>query len=216
MRELSAVGLAGRAFNVMQDVLIHQRSRWAHLLLHRHQYEGWWKAELRSALDGWCCQIPSMGSVGVLSEVKPKSYGVGNTNHSFDLVIGLKNPKTGAVDLGFGPRIWIELKERGTWWGGNAAKAFGEGNSGVRTDLKKWRAGLWSADDVLAACQIITHRGNALEILPAEWKRELDSIAKTNPRCVPTRSVGCPSWNSNEVLWTTMEFFQILPPRRRR
>jgi hypothetical protein len=133
------------------------------------------------------------------------------------LVIAQRDADTGKADLTNGPRVWVELKERGTWWG-NPAKAFGEANNGLRSDLKKWTGAAWTDRDVVAACQIISHRGLPSEPLPKSWREELDAIAVTNPRCLPTRSVGCPSWDCKEILWATIELFNIhkaSPPRRK-
>src|SRR5690348_10463018 len=116
MKSNSAQALAAGVMQVLQGVLIHQRPRWAHLMLHGHQYEGWWKAEMRSALDAWCCRVPAPGKFGVISEVKPKRYQLGDSAHSFDLVVGAWDLSRRSVDLSHGPRVWIELKERATWW----------------------------------------------------------------------------------------------------
>src|SRR5947208_2580977 len=108
------VSLASAVLGTMQDVLVHQRARWATLFAHQHQYEGWWKAEFALALESWCWRTDLPEPTWLLSEVKPSAHGVGETKQSIDLLIArwLQDKDDVSHDP---PRIWVEIKERGTW-----------------------------------------------------------------------------------------------------
>lgn len=131
----SATRLAEHVANVLHNVLIHQRSRLGTLLGHNSQYEGWWKAEFALALESWCWQF-NLPYFWCATEPKPKNAGIGNSDKSTDLVVAPGSQRK--MNLKAGPRVWIEIKERGTWWDGNANKALGTANRGLLSDLTKW------------------------------------------------------------------------------
>jgi hypothetical protein len=115
----------------MQDALVHQRERWGSVCSNEHDYEGWWKAELRRALESWCWQLGHPGvDTWVLTEAKPRDHcKFVTSSESVDLVVGEWSGQALTT-----PRIWIELKQRGTWWGGGPKKAL----DGFVSDLHKW------------------------------------------------------------------------------
>lgn len=205
--------LATAVLTTMQDVLVHQRGRWANLLAHQHQVEGWWKAEFALALESWCWRQDHPEPVWVFSEVKPRDHGIGTGRDSVDLMVARWSESERRVQRE-PPRIWIEIKERGTWWG-SPAKAFGDANAGLRSDLAKWREANWLPGDTVLACQIIAHDAdaNASCHLPENWSTALNTIAEEFPRYVPTRSVCCPVVNpaGDSIMhrFATMEFFTI-------
>jgi hypothetical protein len=203
---MDARQLACGAFRVMQDVLIHQRHRWGPLLTRSRQYEGWWKAELITALDKWHWASDLKRQFGVLSEVKPRDVGLGAGSGSVDVVIAPRQAGSEWASAERTPRVWIELKERGTWWEGGPGKALQESGRSLAADLAKWAHIPWSGDDVVAVCQIISHRSQDEDAcLPKRWSELLDSTAVTSPRCVPSRSVGYPLAGVGGTLWATME-----------
>src|SRR5262245_28420049 len=71
--------LAVAVLTTLQDVLVHQRARWAALFAHQYWYEGWWKAEFALALESWCWRMDLPEPTWVLSEVKPRDFGIGLT-----------------------------------------------------------------------------------------------------------------------------------------
>jgi hypothetical protein len=172
----------------MQDTLVHQRERWGSVCSNEHDYEGWWKAELRRALESWCWQLGHPGSdAWVLTEVKPREYDLGTSAESVDLVVGeWSDQKAKLVP----PRIWIELKERGTWWGGGPKKAL----AGFVSDLQKWQDVAWAPEDIVVAGLIILHDAeqDSLIALPEDWSKELAATAKQFPMVINSRSVCYP------------------------
>jgi hypothetical protein len=128
---------------VMADVLVHQRARWGALLAHQRQYEGWWKAEMALALESWTWRADRQTKpMYVLPEAKPRDFEIDDGPSSADLLVAPVNKSLNDFDYKARPRVWIELKERGTWWGvkpGGAAKAFGTANHGLWSDIEKWQ-----------------------------------------------------------------------------
>jgi hypothetical protein len=205
--------LALAVLGTLQDVLVHQRSRWAALFAHHHQYEGWWKAEFALALESWCWRMDLPEPTWVLSEVKPRDHGVGESKRSMDILVGrwLEDEQIVSRDHA---RVWLELKERGTWWG-DPWKALCEEKRSVCADIDKWKDAPWQGVDVVVACQIISHDASAgsLETLPPDWREVLEEIDRKFPRLLPPRSVCCPSISSISGKpvdrFATIEFFTI-------
>jgi hypothetical protein len=103
--------LAFSTLRTVQDVLEHQRARWAAIFAHQHQYEGWWKAEFALAMESWCWRQDLPEPTCIKSEVKPRDHGVGDSKQSIDLLVGRWNAESKDVDRN-GPRVCIEMKER--------------------------------------------------------------------------------------------------------
>jgi hypothetical protein len=206
--------LATAVFSTMRDVLVHQRVRWGALMSHRRQYEGWWKAEFRLALDSWCWRFDLPQPTRILSEEKPRNYGIGDSAGSVDILVGCCS--TQRNELSPGPRIWVEIKERGTWWN-NARKGLGEANKGLRSDLLKWRDAPWSASDVVVACHILSHEAKcgSSEPIPPDWAAAFEEVSDGFPRFMPTLSVCFPCVTTEIGLidrCASIDFFTIRRP----
>jgi hypothetical protein len=219
MAELTALELAHTVVTVMQDVLIHQRGKWGPLLGHQRQYEGWWKAEFALALESWAMSFtPPMPTkfYWVVPEAKPRDAGLGTSAQAVDLAVVPHSHERDGQDMEATPRVWIEIKERGDWWG-NADKAFGTANRGLRTDLIKWHSVPWTSDDVVVASQLLSCIGTwdgANDGLPDTWCTALDAVAAEYPRFVPPRVVGyaVPAEAPKAIRWVRLEVFTIHGP----
>lgn len=210
----TASRLAQAVLAQLQDVLVHQRARWAALFGHQHQYEGWWKAEFAIALESWCWRLDLPATTWVLTEVKPRDHGVGEGKQSMDILVGCWDDGQKRI-CPDSPRVWIEIKERGTWWAGGPRKALCEEGRSFGGDLEKWKHVRWEQEDVVVAGQIISHDapGGSQEPLPETWRHVLDEIGQRFPRFVPTRSVGCPAvcpaTGRPLTRFATIEFFTV-------
>ena len=196
--------------NVMADVLVHQRARWGSLLGHQRQYEGWWKAEMALALESWTWREDRQAwPVYVQPEAKPAAFDLAGPA-TVDLVVARVNSALNDFDYRARPRVWIELKERGTWWGtsaGDAAKAFGTANKGLLSDLEKWK-GVKAEGEVVLVCQVTMHDGTYKDRLPQTWKDQLAIVAKQYERVVE-RCVGFEIAGQDRVRWTRFDAFIV-------
>jgi hypothetical protein len=110
--------------------------------------------------------------------------------------------------------VWIEIKERGTWWG-NPWKALCEEGRGLSTDIEKWSAVKWEDGDIVLACQIVAHDAEegCRDALPDTWQAVLDKIHAEHPRFVPTRSLCYPAIipDARGIVhrFATIEFFTV-------
>jgi hypothetical protein len=161
--------------NVISGVLIHQRSRWFNITNHERQFEGWWKAEFVTALESWTYSI-GLPSFGVLPEAKPRRFGLTTSKQSADILIAPWDNQTANFSSNT-PRLWIDIKERGTWWP-NARKAFGMHNQGLRHDLAKWSSTNWSEGDIVMCAHILLNDGPLEVPVPEDWLAELTSISR--------------------------------------
>ena len=218
----TAKKLAENVVEVLQGVLVHQATRWGPLLGNWRGFEGWWKAEFVTALQAWCWTYELPRDFWVVAEAKPRDYNLGDTGQAPDILVAPWSDENNCMDYESGPRVWIEIKERGTWWN-NAAKGYGEGNHGLRHDLAKWDESTWSPqDDIVLVCQITAHESEwtrAMEPFPKDWIDVLEDIATTHPRYVPSRTVAYPCWgdptqhgSARWVRWARMDFFTIHAP----
>jgi hypothetical protein len=206
---ISGKKLAELVLTVIGNVLIHQRNRWGPLLGHKRQYEGWWKAELAAALESWAWSW-DLPSFGILPEAKPRDFKIaGAESGAVDLVVAPWDNKQGKILFDQQPRTWIELKERGTWWG-DPAKALGKANHGLWTDLEKWANIKWKNDDVVVACQITVHDGSRSESIPDNWEKAFEQVAKKYPRYLKPCIVGYPL-KENHIRWARIDCFTIHP-----
>ncbi len=215
--QLTPDEVANQALGVLSGVLLHQRGRWGPLLGHGRQYEGWWKAEMAMALESWCWRHDLPSEFGVYPEAKPRDYGLGDTSLSVDLLLAPwgRSPERDAA----GPRVWIELKER-SWWWGNAGKALGTANKGLRHDLDKWKdAAHWTDRDVLLVCQITSNDGlkDDADALPAGWREELKTLsgfadAKETSVGYPISDISSQK-SGAQVRWVTLTSFRVHPLR---
>lgn len=211
MPRWTSTKLTCAVLQTLQDVLVHQRARWAALFAHQHQYEGWWKAEFALALESWCWRLDLPEPTWVLTEIKPRDFAIGETKQSVDFLVGrwIESQRDLSPDP---PRVWLEIKERGTWWG-NPYKALCEENRSLGGDLNKWTETPWKEGDVVISGQIISHDapGGSLEPLPENWLQVLNDISEKFPRFLPSRSVGCPAICpfSGQAInrFATIEFF---------
>src|SRR5437016_14675041 len=78
MLQWTAKTLGTAVVTTLQDVLVHQRARWASLLAHQRQYEGWWKAEFALALESWTWVVAPdrPEDYWVRGEQKPRHHGI--------------------------------------------------------------------------------------------------------------------------------------------
>jgi hypothetical protein len=112
------------------------------------------------------------------------------------------------------PRVWVEIKERGTPWG-DPRKALCENSRSLDSDIAKWRNARWQNGDVVVACQIIAHDALAdnFEPIPQNWRNILDRIHVDSPRFLPTRSVGfrtfSPEAGEHINRYASIDFFTI-------
>ena len=207
---MKASDLMAGVAEVMADVLVHQRARWGALLGHQRQYEGWWKAEMALALESWTWRADQLSCpMYVRPEAKTADFFLDNGPSSADLLIAPVNKELTDFDYKARPRVWVELKERGTWWGtspGYAAKAFGTANNGLLSDLEKWQ-GVRSQGDVVLVCQITMHDGTYEDRLPQSWHEQLANIALQHDRAIEPRCVGYELAGENRVRWTRFDAF---------
>lgn len=208
---MNAAELLTEVCRVMADVLVHHRARWGHLLGHQRQYEGWWKAEMAQALESWTWRADLWeSSIGVLPEAKPRDFGIDAGPPTADLLVTRWDTNSKRFDTTARPRVWIELKERGTWWGetgGAAAKAFGIANDGLLSDLAKWER-VKESGEVVLACQLTTHDGSYDERLPRAWQEQFDAIATRCDRAIE-RTVGFPIAGVDQVRWARFDAFIV-------
>lgn len=209
---MKAAELMSGVVGVMADVLVHQRARWGALLGHRRQYEGWWKAEMAQALESWSWREDQLETPHyVLAEAKPADFGVEAGPASADLVVARMAPDFEDFDYAARPRVWIELKERGTWWGetpGAAAKAFGTANKGLWSDLEKWK-GVTGEGEVVLVCQVTVHDGSYTERLPASWQEQLDRVIEQHEHAIAPRTVGYELAGEDKVRWARFDAFVV-------
>lgn len=213
--------LVKHVVEVMQGVVLHQRPRWGILLESERQYEGWWKAEMMMALEGWTWSkgVIEKG-LGVGVEMKPKQLGLHWSGRLVDLYVGPWGEKGPFQCDHESPRVWIELKTRATWWRGGVAKAL----AGLKKDLEKW-AGLATEGETVLVCQITTHNGHETEHLPKHWEKGLDEIPKRHKRLHKPFSVALPlhtyasrktakrkDWEPATMRWVRLDCFLVGGP----
>ncbi|WP_248345788.1 hypothetical protein [Anaeromyxobacter paludicola] len=207
---MTAAKLATEVQSIMSQVLVHQRQRWATAVAHQRGYEAWWKVEFATALESWCWRADDSG-FGVLPEARFSDFGL-RTDQAADILVAPWNSKEGSIRRDEYPRVWVELKERGTWWGG-PAKAFGPANKGLLSDFEKLETQAWSDDEVAIACQIVTHDGTIDERLPRSWLDALNGFEMKHRRMAHHAAVGFPLGRDAEgvprVRWTSLYFFQV-------
>lgn len=97
--------------------MVHQWPRWGPLLGHMRQMEGWWKAELLTAIEAWCWSLDAPQDFWPRPEVKPREFGRGKSQQTPDIVVAPIGKDGEGFESAAGPRVWLEIKERGTWWG---------------------------------------------------------------------------------------------------
>jgi len=209
--------LSTQVLDVLEGVLLHQRQRWGTLLGHRRGYEGWWKAECAAALESWCWREGPV-PYGVLPEAKPSDFGL-SLERPVDLLVAPWDREKRALKLTGGPRAWIELKERGTQWGTNPAKAFGASNHGLLSDLEKLGSEKWADDDVALACQIVSHVGDMEESIEPKWQEALDGYSAGAHKLLrQTPAVGFPlppvagdepGATKSAILWASMFIYEV-------
>lgn len=208
---MKAEDLLNDVVHVMADVLVHQRARWGALLGHQRQYEGWWKAEMALAIESWSWRADKLAEpVYVRPETKPRDFGLDQAPPQADLVVARMKSDFSDFDYKAKPRLWIELKERGTWWGeteGYAKKAFGTANNGLRADLTKW-SGVKESGNAVIVCQVTTHDGTYENQLPKSWAAQFDEIARDYARALKPRCVGY-ELKGDAVRWTRFDAFIV-------
>lgn len=207
---VNAAKLASEVQSVMSQVLVHQRQRWATAVGHQRGYEAWWKVEFATALESWCWRSADRG-FGVLPEAKLSAFGL-TGGQAVDLLVAPWNAAGGSVRSDEYPRVWIELKERGTWWGG-PAKAFAAANHGLLLDFEKLEGQSWGEDEVAIACQIVTHDGTADDRIPTDWLEALRGFETKRRRMAHEAAVGFPLGRDAEgvprVRWASLFFFHV-------
>lgn len=220
----AASKLKTQVADVLEGVLIHQRQRWGALLRHAHGYEGWWKAECAAALENWCWRRGPTAYC-VVPEARPRNFGL-SLKRPIDLLVAPWDEEEKTLKLRGGPRAWIELKERGTRWGTNPVKAFGQANHGLLTDFEKLSSERWTEDDVALACQIVSHVGDREEFIEAKWREALKGYSSGPHKLLRKRPaiVGYPlphidddddradpheSKPESRILWASMFIYEV-------
>jgi hypothetical protein len=202
---------------VLKNVLIHQRHRWGILDAHRRQYEGWWKAECALAIENWAwVRRPPDELVAFAVEPKPSDYspcGVRLNDqsrgtpdrHAADLLVGPWSDEVGGVSLDRGPRVWIELKVRGTWWSGGVPKLL----AGLYSDLEKWRVD--GDDDAVLICHITSTEAGWDEPFSDDLVRALNECGPIQTTIVgyeiPRREKRHEGINGEIYRWARMDCF---------
>jgi hypothetical protein len=174
---MKAKRLMSEVAGVMADVLVHQRARWGRCSrINASSRAGGrprWSRRSRAGAGAFA-------TIGTSRRTRSEP-----SRRASDLVVAPWQSEVQDFDYGARPRVWIELKQRATWWGmtpGATAKAFG-------SDLEKWK-GVTGEGEVVLVCQISLHDGTESETLPASWQEELDSLAKQYEHATMPRIVG--------------------------
>ncbi len=207
--------LAVGVVDIISNFVRRERTRWCRLLgIGSHQWEGWWKGELAMAIEDWAWGRRARGALAVDAEVKPRDFGLCKSRDSVDLVVGPRGEN--GLDLKkAGPRVWLELKDRATWWT-SPAKGLGVANSGLAWDLEKWKGTRWKARDVVLACHLLAHNGTATERLPASWSAALQQVGRSAVRFRGRAPVVVgypltPGKPAKGVRWLRLDVFQLYP-----
>lgn len=183
-----ASALANNAIAVIHHLAKEKRNSWCRLARHQRQWEGWWKAEIVLALETWARSRKRSPGYGVAAEQKPRAYALSQSRASTDILLAPWDNKLGRLSMTAAPRVWLELKSRGTWWG-PAAKALGTANAGLAKDLAKWDNVPWTPGDLVLCCHLTTHDGSGGLQLPKDWQEQLDEGVPTRPRYCRRRRV---------------------------
>ena len=217
---MEAVTLAHEVVRVLQDKVVQERPKWAFLVGHCRNYEAWWKAELALALEHWTWSFrgEKLGpELGFVTEAKPRDYGFGTSQAAVDLLVGPWSEDSEDVRRDGGPRVWIELKERGDWWVGNAAKAVGTANGGLAHDMQKWADINWTSDDVVLACHLLSYKAPyERPQLGEEWQSAMTEATGGRKPFVDPLIVGYPLDEESKCLWMRMDVFPIHVPEESR
>ena len=175
--------LESQVLGVIKGVLIHQQPRWGVIVGQQRQLEAWWKHEMVSALQAWTWSFQRVQEYAVECEIKPKNHlpTEDGSQESVDILVAPWDADANDWNRKTGDRVWVELKERGTWWGG-PNKALGAANAGLMKDLHKWGKdnAEWSDRDTVLACHLVTHEGeypnDPTHPLPPNWEDALDQV----------------------------------------
>ena len=213
MKDSSPEWLAKEVSSVLQGVLIHQRPRWGTLLGHERQFEGWWKAELATALESWTWRADLQAHpFAVRVEAKPRDFNLVEEadRRSVDLLVAPWSDSDWDFVPKGKPRAWIELKTRATWWG-PASKALGTANSGLYSDLEKWRR-FGESGDIVIVCHIAAHDGPWEERLPKDWEDALGEVSRRYEGSPEPLTIGFEvpgDKGRNFYRWTRMDCFVL-------
>ena len=208
----TAKDLRDQVIEVMKGALIHHRPSWGPLMHHGHLYEGWWKAQLALAIENWSWSYTATGSndtsFGVEPERKLKSVGLEDHGIQADLHVAPWDDDSDCFLKGGTPRVWVELKQRGTHWE-SPEKAYGPANSGIEKDFRKWeKVNLNAETDAVVFCQILTHIGTNDEELESGWRDKLVGLAEYfEYSLLDDLTVGFELPGENRILWCGMYFF---------
>jgi hypothetical protein len=194
--------IAGQIIDVLQGVLIHQRARWGPLLGHS-QYEGWWKAELASALASWCWSDAAPDPrLEVVFEPRQSRALPTAPKGLADLLVAPSTPDGVDIDCELpGPHVWIEVKERGWWW-----KQPDRALAGLRADLEKWRHVDWPPDHIVLVAHILGYPAGDEGTLDPLWREPLLALRPT-----ASRAVGYPvhAPDGQHIRWARLDVFQV-------
>ena len=208
----TAKDLRDQVIEVMKGALIHNRPSWGPLMHHGHNYEGWWKAQIALAIENCSWSHTATGpidtSFGVEPERKLKSVGLKDHGIQADLHVAPWDDDSDSFLKGGTPRIWIELKQRGTHWE-SPEKAYGTANHGIASDFQKWeKVDLAPDTDAVVFCQILTHVGTGDEDLKPGWSDKLEGLAEDfEYSLLDDLTVGYELPGEDCILWCSMYFF---------
>lgn len=217
----SASNLGASVLEVVKGVLIHQQPRWGVLVGQQRQLEAWWKHEIVSALQAWTWAWERDRAYWVASEIKPREWSVGvDSGEAVDVLIApwREDETSPGWDQEEGNRVWLELKERGTWWG-NPGKALGTSNGGLYKDLEKWRRAQWTSRDAVYACHLLTHEcdraSDGANPIPSEWDAALRDVRDEHPSVGEPFIVGSPcestTAGNRRARWVRLDIFALNP-----
>ena len=220
--------LANEVLDVLGQVLLHKRSVWGTFGRRKHHFEAWWQLEMALALEAWCWSSRAeLGYQALVEQSAARIRRAGtrrreNIHKRFDLVVVPELEGEDKPDFKSGPRVWVELKERATWWD-RADRAMLQPTNSLLADVHKWRAIDWSDDDVVLVCQVLLWEAPYDESLDSEWLDALAEVARRG-ECkrvpggaepvievgypIPERAAASEVYN---VQWARLDAFQVHP-----
>ncbi len=183
----------------MCDTLYSQRKNWPYLSLGQNTFEKWWQGQFLIALRQEFIKKTQIKVVG------EKKVPVGK-NNTIQIDICVEELNIG------GQVIYIQLKERSTWWDGGAKKAL-TGNNSILDDINQLKKISQQPPNTTALVALLLfHEGDNIqaETLPMNWNGEIDTIKKNAPFYCEPITVSVPKPNDDEkIIWLHLYFFKI-------
>jgi hypothetical protein len=151
----------------VRNVLENQNERYMNFLDIHNRTEAWWQWEYAAEL----IKIAISENVPICIDVNKKPRECGIKSHKkqlIDLFIGQWPDSKDKCDYSLTPRIWIEIKQRGTYEINNIL-------NGLYEDIEKLNCIPWSKQDYAIASLILVHDSNN-QIDPNECQQEINRI----------------------------------------